>query len=74
MGLPFGVEVSQDMFQHELDEILKDVPNVVGIADDILVYGCTDTEHDLAFINMLETCRENNVSLNSEKLPFKDKV
>ena len=73
--LPFGVKVSQDVFQRKLDEILKDVPNVTGIADDILVYGRTDTEHDLAFINMLETCREKNVGLNSEKLQFKkDKV
>lgn len=73
--LPFGVKVSQDVFQRKLDEILKDVPNVAGIADDILVYGRTDTEHDLAFINMLETCRQNNVGLNSEKLQFKkDKV
>ena len=69
--LPFGVKVSQDVFQRKLDEILKDVPNVAGIADDILVYGRTDTEHDLAFINMLETCRQNNVGLNSEKLQFK---
>ena len=61
--LPFGVKIAQDIFQRRLDEILKDVPNAAGIADDI--------EHDQSFINMLETCRRNNVSLNSEKLQFK---
>ena len=69
--LPFGVKVSQDIFQRKLDEILRDIPNVVGIADDILVFGSTDIEHDQAFINMSEACRKNNVGLNSEKLQFK---
>ena len=69
--LPFGVKVSQDIFQCKLDEILRDIPNVAGIADDILVFGSSDIEHDKAFINMLETCRKNNVGLNSEKLQFK---
>ena len=69
--LPFGVKIAQDIFQRRLDEILKDVPNAAGIADDILVFGADDIEHDQSFINMLETCRRNNVSLNSEKLQFK---
>ena len=69
--LPFGVKVLQDIFQHKLDETLRDIPNVAGIADDILVFGSSDIEHDQAFINMLETCRKNNVGLNSEKLQFK---
>ena len=69
--LPFGVKIAQDIFQRRLDEILKDIPNVAGIADDILVFGSSDIEHDQAFINMLETCRKNNVGLNSSKLQFK---
>ena len=40
--LPFGVKIAQDIFQKRLDEILKDIPNVAGIADDILVFGSSD--------------------------------
>ena len=69
--LPLRVKVSQDIFQRKLDEILRDIPNVAGIADDILVFGSPDIEHDQAFINILETCRKNTVGLNSEKLQFK---
>ena len=58
-------------FQYSLDEILKDISNVAGIADDILIFGSSDIEHDLSFINMVEACRLNNVALNSEKLQFK---
>ena len=66
--LPFGVKIAQDVFQHRLDNILKDIPNVAGIADDILVCGSPDIEHNLSFINMLEACGLNNVALNSGKL------
>ena len=44
---------------------------MAGIADDILVCGSSDIEHDLSFINMLAACRLNNVTLNSGKLQFK---
>ena len=59
------------MFQRKLDDIYRDIPNVTGIADDILVYGATQEEHDTALRRMLEATKENNVSLNSEKLQFR---
>jgi hypothetical protein len=52
-------------------EIYRNIPNVTGIADDIIVSGATEQEHDEAFVRMLEATRANNVSLNSEKLQFK---
>ena len=71
--LPFGVKVSQDIFQRKLDEVYKDIPNVTGIADDILVVGESQEEHDEAFIKMLDASRANNIGLNSDKLQFKQK-
>jgi len=65
------VNVSQDVFQRKLDEVYKDLPNVTGIVDDIIIAGSTQQEHDQAFLNMLEATRKNNVSLNSDKLQFK---
>ena len=43
----------------------------MGIADDIVVCGSTPSEHDQAFCEMLKATRKHNVSLNSEKLHFK---
>ena len=37
--LPFGVVPADDMFQQKIDEIFKDLLNVFGIADDILIVG-----------------------------------
>ena len=34
--LPFGLSDSSDIFQQRLDAIIKTVPRVTGIADDVL--------------------------------------
>ena len=62
--MPFRIKTAQDIFQYILDEILKDIPNVAGTADDILAFGSTDIEFDQS--SLLKACR-----LNSGKLQFK---
>ena len=69
--LPFGVVLFQDIFQRKLDEVYRGIPNVMGIADDIIVCGSSEQEHDKAFTEMLKATRTHNVSLDSEKLQFK---
>ena len=71
--LQFGLVISQDVFQQKLDSIFNGIPNVTGIADDLIVAGATEEEHDAAFIQLMETARKNNVGFNSEKLQFKQK-
>ena len=44
--LPFGAAPAGDIFQHKIDEIFNDMPNVFGIADDILVVGYEDNGKD----------------------------
>ena len=39
--LPFGLCVSQDIFQQKMDFILEKCPGTVGIAHDIAVHGTT---------------------------------
>ena len=69
--LPFGIKVSQDIFQKKLDDAYQDNENVCGIADDIIVAGETPQEHDDVMLKMLEASRKNNINHNSEKLKFK---
>ena len=69
--LPFGIKVSQDVFQRKLDKAYQCIDKVCGIADDIITAGETLQEHDTAMVRMLEASRKNNISLNSEKLQFK---
>ena len=44
--LPFGLACSQDIFQRMMDQILERCEGVIGIADDIVVHGKDDKEHD----------------------------
>ena len=44
--LPFELALTSNMFQQKIDEILKDLPNVLGNADDILVVGHNANGYD----------------------------
>ena len=37
--LPFGAALAGNMLQRKIDELFSDIPNVFGIADDILITG-----------------------------------
>ena len=69
--MPFGLLMSQDVFQPKLDATYQGIPNVTGIADDIIVAGKTPEEHDTAMICLLDACRTNIIRLNSDKLQLK---
>ena len=69
--LPMGSIVAQDVFQRKLNSIFLDVPGVTGIADDMIIYGRDDQEHDGNLLNFLEVCRNNNLTLNAEKMQFR---
>ena len=53
--LPFEALPAADMFQHKIDKIFNDIPNVFGITDNILVIGYDKdgTDHDEAVYNVL---------------------
>ena len=44
--LPMGSIMAQDIFQRKLDAIFLSIPGVTGIADDMIIYGRSDLEHD----------------------------
>ena len=46
LRLPFGLKVSSDVFQERLDKVIRLLPGVIGIADDILTHGRLEIEHD----------------------------
>ena len=73
LRLPFGLKIASDVFQERLDRVLELVPGTIGIADDIIVYGESEIEHDANFITLCETARTNGLKLNVKKLQFKSK-
>ena len=69
--MPFGLKVSGDVFQERLDRVIRLVPGVLGIADDIVIHGATENTHDGTVLVLCKTARLNNLSLNSKKMQFK---
>ena len=66
-----GSIVAQDIFQKKLDAIFLDIPGVTGIADNMIICGRSDLEHDKHLINFLELCRKNTLTLNPDKMQFR---
>ena len=66
--LPMGTVVAQDIFQSKLDVIFIGMEGVTGIADDMIIAGKDEMEHDINFLAFMEKCMENNLTLNLEKI------
>ena len=70
--LPFGAAQASDMFQRKIDRIFNDIPNIFGIADDILVIGYDkDGADHKAVYNVLSQCQDVNLKLNKDKCHFR---
>ena len=71
--LSLGAVLAGNIFQCKIDEIFNDMPDVFGIADDILVMGYDKdgTDHDEAVYNVLRQCQDVNLKLNKDKCHFR---
>ena len=67
--LPFGLCVSQDLFQQAMDRILARAPCCVGIADDVVVYGRDDAEHDTNLMRLMNVAKEEGLVFNPRNAP-----
>ena len=66
-----GTVVAQDIFQSKLDSIFIGMEGVTGIADDMVIAGKDKMGHDRNFLVFMEKCMKNHLTLNSEKIQFK---
>ena len=55
--MPFGMKMSQDVFQIQMNQILEQCPGVIGIHDDVIIYRYTREDHDANLINFLNVCQ-----------------
>ena len=69
--LLMGIMVAQNIFQSKLDSIFIGMEGVTGIADDMVISGRDEMEHDRNFLAFMEKCMSNNLTLNVERIQFK---
>ena len=71
LRLPFGINGSSEYFQKKLADALQELPEVVCIADDVVIHGRDTEEHDRHLNLFLLRCREKCIKLNRAKLETK---
>jgi len=69
--LPFGLSVSQDIFQQRMDMVLEQCEGAEGIADDVVVHGETEELHDRNLIELMSVAEKNGLVFNSSKCEIK---
>ena len=67
LRLPFGFNLSQDIFQERMNMILENCPGTISIADDIGVFGKNQQEHDNNLINLMNEAKKNGLVFNEMK-------
>lgn len=72
--MPYGVSTEQEIFQSKTHEALEGLNGVACIADNILIYECSDTveeaqrDHNKNLLRLLDCCRQYTIRLNKEKM------
>ena len=68
--LLYGVASAPGVWQKHMDQILRDLPGVQCILDDILVTGATKQEHLVNLKNVLNKLKHAGLTLNLKKCTF----
>ena len=73
LRLPCALTVSSEIFQKRLHQELQGLPGVKCIADDILIHGTCEADHDSNLDGFMGRCQQKGIKLNAEKLEYKCK-
>nr|XP_054752483.1 uncharacterized protein LOC129258054 [Lytechinus pictus] len=71
LQMPFSLAMAQDVFQQRMDEILEGCPGTIGIADDIVVFGKSEEEHDRNLNHLMSQATKYGLQFNSDKCSIK---
>ena len=73
--LSFGVNSVPEKYQQIIRQVVSDIGGVQNIADDLIVHGENNEEHDRNLLRVIQRLEEKNLTLNPEKSQFRmDKV
>ncbi|XP_071510902.1 uncharacterized protein [Diadema antillarum] len=68
--LNFGLCSAAEVFQHAIQSTFQDLPGVLNISDDLLVFGRSQAEHDARLDAVIQRLRKVNLTLNPAKCVF----
>ena len=67
LRVPFGLKMSQDIFQMRMDDIVAQCPGVLAIHNDVFIYRKDDRDHDANIINLFNVAQKEGLVFNSKK-------
>ena len=65
--LPFGLYLSLDVYQLKMDMVIEKYTGILGIADDIAIFGKTEEEHETNLHHLMKYARAGGHIFNKEK-------
>lgn len=65
--LNFGTNSASELFQHVISEQIRDIPGVLNVSDDLIVFGTTQQAHDQALEAVVERFASIGLTLNRKK-------
>ena len=68
--LPFGITSAPELFQCRMNSMLSELPGVLCLMDDVLVFGKNQAEHDAHLEAVLKRIESAGVTLNPSKCEF----
>ena len=72
LHVPFGLKMSQDIFQMRMDDIVAQCPGVLAIhSDNVFIYGKDHRDHDANIINLFNIAQKEGLIFNSSKCSIK---
>ena len=57
-GFPFGLAVSAEIFQRKLLQVFENLQGIICIADDIIIHGMNEEEHDENMKNFIDAKKQ----------------
>ena len=67
MHMPFGLKMSQDIFQMQMDQATDHLPSIIAIHGDLCIFGHTCEEHNEHLLHLMETVKDHGIIFNSAK-------
>ena len=65
--MPFGLVMSQDVFQRRMDMITGKCTGALALINDVIIHRKTKEEPDLSLRKLMETARTAGLTFNSNK-------
>ena len=69
--LAFGVSSAPELYQKLVRDLLKDLPGIQNVADDMVVHGRDVSEHDKRLHGLLQRLADNGITVNGDKRKFR---